>query len=45
MQLGTRAYVAAGGIALYFTLKTPKEKPAGVAFGIAHDGVRLRGSF
>jgi tetratricopeptide (TPR) repeat protein len=39
--------VAAGGAALYFTLKKPSEKPASgsVAFGIAPDGVRLRGSF
>lgn len=39
--------VAAGGAALYFTLKRPSEKPASgnVALGIAPDGVRLRGSF
>jgi PEGA domain len=39
--------VAAGGAALYFTLKHPNEKPSpsGVALGIAPDGVRLRGSF
>jgi len=43
--VATGLAVAAGGVALYFTLKTPKEKPAGVAFGIAPDGVRLRGSF
>jgi len=37
----------AGGVALYFTLSHPSEKPApsGVALGVAPDGVRLRGSF
>ncbi|HEY0467484.1 MAG TPA: PEGA domain-containing protein [Polyangiaceae bacterium] len=43
--VATGLAVAAGGVALYFTLKHPAEKPSGVALGIAPDGVRLRGSF
>jgi len=45
--VATGLAVAAGGVALYFTLKGPSEKPApsGVALGIAPDGLRLRGSF
>lgn len=46
-DITTGLAVISGGVALYLTFKHPKEKPptAGVAVGIAPNGLRVSGSF
>ncbi len=46
-DITTGLAVVSGGVALYLTFKHPKEKPpsAGVALGLAPNGLRFSGSF